>query len=101
MSDDTDIMPGLRQWAASAGGARACNCIGPQNGQPKCPCMMANVVKRDGRWIEKERDLGPVITPRVRFPAGVIPSHGCICPPGAEATCKGVLCPRRPIGSPS
>jgi len=27
--------------------------------------------------------------------------HGCICPPGAEATCKGALCPRRPIGPAS
>jgi hypothetical protein len=25
-------------------------------------------------------------------------SHGCVCPVGAEATCKGPLCPRRPIG---
>lgn len=24
--------------------------------------------------------------------------HGCICPPGSEATCKGWNCPRRPIG---
>lgn len=22
-------------------------------------------------------------------------SHGCICPPGSEATCKGLTCPRR------
>lgn len=22
-------------------------------------------------------------------------AHGCICPPGAEATCQGFLCPRR------
>jgi hypothetical protein len=21
--------------------------------------------------------------------------HGCICPPGSEATCKGLNCPRR------
>lgn len=27
--------------------------------------------------------------------------QGCVCPPGAEATCKGPLCPRRPIGQPS
>lgn len=24
-------------------------------------------------------------------------SHGCICPPGSEATCQGVMCPRRPL----
>jgi len=23
--------------------------------------------------------------------------HGCICPPGAEAGCKGALCPRRAL----
>lgn len=38
----------------------ACNCIGPQGGQPRCPCMMRGVIQRDGRWIEPERDLGPV-----------------------------------------
>lgn len=25
------------------------------------------------------------------------PSQGCVCPPGAEKTCRGPLCPRRPI----
>lgn len=39
----------------------ACECIGPQNGEPRCPCQMKNVVIRDGRYIEKERDLGPVL----------------------------------------
>jgi len=40
----------------------ACNCIGPQSGQPYCPCLMRakGVFKRDGRWIEPEKDLGPV-----------------------------------------
>jgi hypothetical protein len=23
--------------------------------------------------------------------------HGCICPPGAEKTCQGPMCPRRPL----
>ena len=41
---------------------KVCNCIGPQNGEPKCPCMMSDVIKRDGRWIQKERDLGPIIS---------------------------------------
>lgn len=41
--------------------ARSCGCIGPQNGEPLCPCMMRakGVYRRDGRWIEPERDLGP------------------------------------------
>ena len=38
----------------------ACNCVGPQNGEPLCPCQMRNVIVRDGRYIQKERDLGPV-----------------------------------------
>jgi len=41
-------------------GARACNCIGPQNGEPRCPCMMRGLIQRNGRWIEPEKDLGPV-----------------------------------------
>lgn len=24
-------------------------------------------------------------------------SHGCICPPKSEETCKGPMCPRRPV----
>ena len=43
--------------------SHACNCIGPQNGQPKCPCMMRNVIERDGRYIQREVDLGPVVNP--------------------------------------
>jgi len=38
----------------------ACNCIGPQNGQPLCPCQMRGVVERDGRYVRPEQDLGPV-----------------------------------------
>lgn len=36
-----------------------CNCIGPRPGEPRCPCAMRNVIKRDGRWIQIEQDLGP------------------------------------------
>jgi len=43
-----------------------CFCVGPQNGEPECPCRMRilGIFKREGRWIkpaEPERDLGPVI----------------------------------------
>lgn len=38
----------------------SCNCVGPQNGEPLCPCKMRNVIIRDGRYIQKEHDLGPV-----------------------------------------
>lgn len=75
---------------------RVCNCIGPQDGQPLCPCMMRGVSIRDDRYV-RETDLGPVqlrirdmISPRIQ---------GCICPVGAEKTCQGAMCPRKPIGS--
>ena len=38
-----------------------CNCVGPQGGQPLCPCQMRGVTVRDGRYIAPERDLGPVV----------------------------------------
>ncbi len=38
----------------------ACNCIGPQDGQPLCPCMMRGIIERDGRYIQPEKDLGAV-----------------------------------------
>lgn len=41
----------------------ACNCVGPRNGEPRCPCQMRNVIERDGRWIMLEQDLGPVVRP--------------------------------------
>lgn len=25
----------------------------------------------------------------------IAPSMGCVCPPGSEATCQGLACPRR------
>ena len=37
-----------------------CFCVGPQNGQPLCPCRMRGVIIRDGRYILPEQDLGPV-----------------------------------------
>lgn len=74
----------------------ACNCIGPQNGEPYCPCKMRGVERRGGRWVEPERDLGP-IEPEA---PGIWPSPspiGCICPPTSEQTCQRPTCPRRGI----
>lgn len=31
---------------------RACNCIGPQPGQPVCPCKMGSLKIVDGRYVE-------------------------------------------------
>lgn len=39
--------------------SRACFCIGPQNGEPLCPCMMDQVEIRNNRYILVQ-DLGPV-----------------------------------------
>lgn len=38
--------------------AQPCDCIGPQNGQPLCPCQMKGVTVKDGRYV-LVRDLGP------------------------------------------
>lgn len=80
--------------------SHACGCIGPQNGEPKCPCMMRNVVQRDGHWIERERDLGPV-RPSVPDLAKAFRTQitGCICPPGSEMTCQGPTCPRKALSA--
>ena len=53
----------------------ACNCIGPQNGEPLCPCMMRGVIKRDGRYIRPEQDLGPV--PDTIFGVPVVVRNFC------------------------
>lgn len=36
----------------------ACNCIGPQSGQPACPCQMRSVTIENGRYVRRI-DLGP------------------------------------------
>lgn len=41
--------------------ATSCGCIGPQNGEPLCPCMMRNVEEKNGRYVKREQDLGPVL----------------------------------------
>lgn len=30
----------------------ACACLGPQNGEPRCPCRMRNIVKVDDKYYE-------------------------------------------------
>jgi hypothetical protein len=37
---------------------RICNCIGPQNGEPLCPCRMGAVKIVNGRYVEVI-DRGP------------------------------------------
>lgn len=38
---------------------KPCFCVGPQDGQPICPCRMRNVQVKDGRYVETI-DYGPV-----------------------------------------
>lgn len=42
--------------------AHACFCVGPQNGQPLCPCRMRAVTIQGDRYVKIE-DLGPVDRP--------------------------------------
>lgn len=50
--------------------SKMCGCIGPQNGEPLCPCRMTNVRQVDGRWVETI-DHGPVRPPLASTPAGL------------------------------
>jgi hypothetical protein len=60
-----------------------------------CPCRMRNVQVREGRYVEVI-DHGP--SESVKIEPRVMPS-GCICPPTAEQTCKGPLCPRKAVSA--
>ena len=44
--------------------SNSCGCVGPQEGQPLCPCMMRQrgIVQKNGRWIQPEQDLGPAVS---------------------------------------
>ena len=60
-----DNFPG---WIDGSAGLRiqaketwACNCIGPQRGEPVCPCRMSALKVVDGRYVEVI-DHGPVTT---------------------------------------
>lgn len=52
----------MSSYSASSIDAKSCNCIGPQNGEPKCPCVMESkkIRKIGNRWVQPEQDLGPV-----------------------------------------
>jgi len=39
--------------------ANSCFCVGPQKGQPLCPCRMRGVTIKNGRYVIPEQDLGP------------------------------------------
>lgn len=60
MSEWTKALNELRS-AYPKDEVRSCFCIGPQNGQPVCPCQMREVYIKNGRYVRAERevDLGP------------------------------------------
>ena len=59
---DNDKWSSVFRGAGTAGKldecVHACNCIGPQNGEPLCPCQMRTVKIIDGRYV-RTQDLGP------------------------------------------
>lgn len=65
--DDSVMVPGfeshtkLRINPEGRPHVTSCHCVGPQRDEPYCPCRMRafGVVKRDGRWVIPEHDLGP------------------------------------------
>jgi hypothetical protein len=62
----------------------ACYCTGPIWGM-MCRCQAAWALLPPGQLYRTEYFTRPQVA-----------AHGCICPPGAEETCQGQQCPRRP-----
>lgn len=58
----TDYWDSLYRAGTPSKPMRACNCIGPQRGEPVCPCRMRRVKIQDGRYVEIT-DLGPATEP--------------------------------------
>lgn len=55
------IQAGLNEalaYAKADNKTYSCGCIGPQNGDPLCPCMMRSVTVENGRYVQKI-DHGP------------------------------------------
>ena len=59
---DTNWWKLLEAWRHQAGPSKVethpCFCIGPQNGEPLCPCRMRSVKIVDGRYVQVI-DYGP------------------------------------------
>lgn len=69
--------------------AKQCFCIGRQNGEPLCPCRMKNLEQRDGRWVEKPRDFGPVAPrPVVNLLGALRQASGFEDLPAAPLSCR-------------
>lgn len=64
---------------------------------PRLDETLIDSARRTGRSISQEAEI--LLELGLRMPAIATPL-GCVCPPTAEATCRGYACPRRPIGEP-
>lgn len=63
MDNDKELRRSIERLAwesVPADSVHACCCMGPQDGQPLCPCRMRGVIERDGHYYLPEQDLGPV-----------------------------------------
>ena len=52
------IFSGWTDYQRKTSETHTCNCKGPQNGQPLCPCQMQGVQIIDGRYV-RVTDIGP------------------------------------------
>lgn len=66
--------------------------FGSRIGDPIACCCSSEDCRVNGCRIVRDRN-----EMARRFNEWTPPKpHGCVCPPGSEATCKGFGCPRRP-----
>lgn len=35
----------------------ACNCVGPRNGEPLCPCMMRSKAQERQKWLNDLKEI--------------------------------------------
>ena len=50
-------------WSAPPQDLHACNCVGPQNGDPVCPCQMAAYSQRQAEraaWEREQLDIAKI-----------------------------------------
>ena len=39
-------------YVAAGCPSSACGCLGPQNDEPNCPCVMRSIIRWKNRWIQ-------------------------------------------------
>jgi hypothetical protein len=61
MSSDASFQEYVKRQLAKTVQPAPCACVGPQAGQPRCPCAMRSVIVKNGRYVIPEQDLGPAV----------------------------------------